>query len=134
MEVTGKLHVTFDTQDVSASFKKREFVLMIADNPQYPQYVQFQLTQEKCVLLDAFQVGADITVLFNLRGRAWTNPQGETKYFNSLEAWSIRPAMAQSGQPHTQNPSVHAAPQVPLVEAAAPVDITKMNDSDDLPF
>lgn len=134
MEVTGKLHAKFDTQDVSASFKKRDFVLVISDNPQYPQYVSFQLTQEKCVLVDAFEPGADVTVLFNLRGRAWTSPQGETKYFNTLEAWSMRPAMAQSGQPHTQNPSVQNAPQVPHVEAAAPVDITKMNDSDDLPF
>ncbi len=127
MEVTGKLHVLFDTQEVSASFKKREFVLMIADNPQYPQYVQFQLTQEKCVLLDAFQVGADITVLFNLRGRAWTNPQGETKYFNQLEAWKVSPANGQTTPQRQQ--------QVPHVNAGQPIDIANTNgDDSDLPF
>lgn len=131
MEVSGKLHVVMDTQEVSASFKKREFVLLISENPQYPQYVTFQLVQEKCVLVDAYQPGAEVTVLFNLRGRQWTSPQGETKYFNTLEAWSIRnanttPVQQTAGQVH--NP---VAPSVPKQE---PHDIGSLNDSDDLPF
>ena len=136
MEVTGKLHAKFDEQDISASFKKRDFVLEVADNPQYPQYVIFQFTQEKCGLLDTFTLGQEVTVMFNLRGRAWTSPQGETKYFNTLEAWAIRPAVPFSkkeGKEGTPPPVVPTKTETP-VESAAPMDITKMNDSDDLPF
>ncbi|MBX7241911.1 MAG: DUF3127 domain-containing protein [Bacteroidia bacterium] len=127
MEVTGKLHAKFDTQDVSASFKKREFVLEIVENPQYPQFVTFQLVQDKCGLIDAFALGGEVVVSFNLRGRAWNSPQGETKYFNTLEAWRIAPANVAAGS----NQPVVNAPSVPPVEG---MDITQLNDSDDLPF
>jgi len=40
-------------------------------------------------LLDGVSPGEVIDVEYNLRGRSWENPQGETKYFNSLEVWKI---------------------------------------------
>lgn len=86
--LTGILKVKNQEQQISEKFKKREFV--VTDNSsQYPQVISFQLTQDKCGLLDSCNVGEEIKVYFNLRGREWTNPQGEVKYFNSLEAWKI---------------------------------------------
>jgi len=87
MEVKGTLKVVNTTQVVSDKFSKREFVL--TTNDMYPQDILFQLTQDKCTLLDMFKVGDKVEVSFNLRGREWINPQGEAKYFNSLEAWKI---------------------------------------------
>jgi hypothetical protein len=88
MEITGLLRIKKDTEQVSDKFKKREFV--ITDNSsQYPQHISFQLTQDKCELISQYPVGSEIKVHFNLRGREWVNPQGEPKYFNSLEAWRI---------------------------------------------
>src|SRR4051812_5997816 len=88
MNITGILKVKKDEQAVSDKFKKREFVL--TDNSsQYPQYISFQCTQDRCSLLDSVNVGDTITVHFNLRGREWTSPQGEVKFFNTLEAWKI---------------------------------------------
>ena len=87
MEVKGTVKVVNTTQVVSDKFSKREFVL--TTNDMYPQDILFQLTQDKCTLLDMFKVGDKVEVSFNLRGREWTNPQGEVKYFNSLEAWKI---------------------------------------------
>jgi hypothetical protein len=88
LQITGVLKVKNNEQVVSDRFKKREFVL--TDNAsQYPQYILFQLTQDKCALLDAINVGEEITVFFNLKGREWKSPQGEIKFFNSLEAWKI---------------------------------------------
>ncbi len=88
MQVSGTLKVLKETTAVNDRFKKREFVL--TDNSsQYPQHISFQLTQDRCNLLDGTQEGDSITVHFNLRGREWTSPQGEIKYFNSLEAWKI---------------------------------------------
>ncbi|MBN8695735.1 MAG: DUF3127 domain-containing protein [Bacteroidetes bacterium] len=88
MDITGILKVKGQTQQVSEKFKKREIV--VTDNSsQYPQHISFQLTQDKCSIIDNYNVGDEIKVHFNLRGREWTSPQGETKYFNSLEAWRI---------------------------------------------
>jgi hypothetical protein len=85
MKVTVK--VVSETIEVSAKFRKREFVGVIEGD--YPQPIQFQLTQDKCNLLDGVSPGEVIDVEYNLRGRSWENPQGETKYFNSLEVWKI---------------------------------------------
>ena len=88
MDITGILKVKGEAQQVSEKFKKREFVL--TDNSsQYPQHIAFQLTQDKCSLIDQYAVGSEIKVHFNLRGREWTSPQGEVRYFNTLEAWRI---------------------------------------------
>jgi hypothetical protein len=88
MEVTGKFHMKQETQKVSDRFSKREFVLKTEANTPYPQFVSFQVTQEKCGLLDSYNEGDEIKVQFNLRGREWNGPQG-VMYFNTLEAWRI---------------------------------------------
>ncbi len=84
----GELKVISETRQVSEKFKLREFVL-VDDSSQYPQTIQFQSCQDSCGLLDAHKVGDMVEVFFNLRGREWTNPQGEVKVFNTLDAWKI---------------------------------------------
>jgi hypothetical protein len=86
-EVKGKLIVKGQTIVVSEKFSKRSFV--VETNDTYPQVIEMQLSQDKCGLLDSINVGDEINVSLNLRGRSWTNPQGEVKYFNTLEAWKI---------------------------------------------
>jgi hypothetical protein len=88
MEVTGKLRAIFETKQVSERFTKRELVLELADG-KYPQSVLFQLTGDRCAILDQYQVGDEVRIEFNLRGREWKSPQGEVKYFNSLDVWRI---------------------------------------------
>ncbi len=89
MIVEGKIVEKYDTQTIKDSFKKREFVLEYAENPQYPEFVKFELIQSNCDQLDPLNIGDEVTVNFNLKGRKWTDPQGEIKYFNSLQAWRI---------------------------------------------
>lgn len=89
MNIKGKLLEKFETIDVSESFKKREFVVEYAENPQYPELLKFELIQSNCDQLDDFQVGDSINITFNLKGRKWTDPQGNDKYFNSLQAWRL---------------------------------------------
>jgi len=129
MEVTGRIYFIGETQVVSDKFTKKEVVLEILDNPQYPQHVLFQFTQDKCALLDLFKVGQDASISFNLRGRAWTNPQGEVKYFNTLEGWRIVPI----GQ--TQTPPQAQAPKGGVNPANIPsTPVVNIESLDDLPF
>lgn len=89
MEATGRLHVINEAQQVTERFRKREFVLELNDNPRFPQHVLFQLTGDRCENLDGLSVGDEVRVEFSLRGREWTSPQGQVKYFNSLDVWTI---------------------------------------------
>ncbi|MGB3468788.1 MAG: DUF3127 domain-containing protein [Cyclobacteriaceae bacterium] len=89
MNVKGKIVEKFDTQNISDSFRKREFVIEFAENPQYPEFIKFELIQANCDKLDQFNKGQEVDVSFNLKGRKWTDPKGEVKYFNSLQAWRL---------------------------------------------
>lgn len=88
MELTGLLHVIFDTASKSDKFKSREVILRTEFDSPYPQTVSLQFSQSKADLLNDFKVGDMVKVQFNVRGREWNGPQG-TKYFNTLDAWSI---------------------------------------------
>ena len=96
MQVTGNIKVIKETNQVSDKFAKREFV--ITTNDMYPQDILIQMTQDKCSLLDNYKVGQDVTVSINLRGREWTSPQGEVKYFNTIEGWRIEETGATQSQ------------------------------------
>jgi hypothetical protein len=120
LQIKGKLKVKGQEQIVSDRFRKREFVLL-DDSTQYPQYISFQLTQDKCAMLDSFNTGDEMVVSFNLRGREWKSPKGEVKYFNSLEAWRIEKVTAAANS----NKDQHYEP-VP--------EYGKGDVTDDLPF
>jgi len=139
MEVTGKLRAIFDTKQVSERFTKRELVVELADG-KYPQTVLFQLTGDRCAILDQFQVGDEVRVEFNLRGREWKSPQGEVKYFNSLDVWRIegardgargrRDAGRDAGDPRRgESPPPRFADAPPRLD-----DEPRPRDLDDLPF
>lgn len=125
MEIKAKIEKIFPTQQVTGTFRKREFVVEFAENPQYPEYVKFECIQDKCDQLDSFSPGQMVNVNFNLKGRKWTDPQGVEKYFNSLQAWRITPE-AEAAAPAGGTPPPPAANDEP--------DWLSSDDSDDLPF
>jgi hypothetical protein len=94
-------------------FEKRD--LVITTEEQYPQTIIIQFTQQRCDLLENLQVGQIVKVYINIRGREWTNPQGETKYFNTIEGWKIE--VIQTTNVANQQP-VQQAPQQPVAQAA----------------
>lgn len=102
MILTGTIKSIFDTQQVTASFKKREFVLEIADNPEYPELIKIEFIQDKCSVLDSYAVGQPVEVSINLKGRAWTGNDGVTKYFNTIQAWKIESKGDRPAQPTTE--------------------------------
>ena len=126
MEVQGKVKLIGETQTFGNNgFRKRE--LVITTEEQYPQHIMIEFVQDKSDLLNNYAVGQDVKVSINLRGREWTNPQGEVKYFNSIQGWrieSLQPAQAEAG----------GVPPVPPAEAFAPADNLNEEEHDDLPF
>lgn len=125
-KLTGTLKVIKDTMQITEKFSKREFVINDASS-MYPQDIIFQAAQDKCAMLDNFQVGETVEVSFNLRGREWTSPQGEVKYFNTLDAWRIE--KAGQGMP-AGGPSDMNLDSMPSTGSAS----TETAADDDLPF
>lgn len=89
MEVNAILKKKGETIQVKDNFQKREFVVELYDNPKYPQFIEFQLVQENCGILDQFELNSKIKIDYDLRGRIWTKEDGTEKVFNTLQAWKI---------------------------------------------
>lgn len=119
MEVKGIIHVIGNEQQVSASFKNRELVLRTEET--YPQYISIKFVQDKCDLLNGYKVGQEVNVSINLRGRLWTNPQGEEKCFNEIQGWRI-----------TSN--LGTTTEVNNIEVHEPEVLGANNEDPDLPF
>ena len=119
-EITGKLIEKYDTVNVTERFRKREFVIELRRDTSIGEFVdtiKFQLTQDRCEHLDAFTVGDEMKIQFNIRGRKWEK-DGQVNYFNNLEAWKIEKAAP---------PSVPEAPPHTLEDVPP-------ESTDDLPF
>jgi hypothetical protein len=124
MEVTGKIKMIGETKNVgSGNFLKRE--LVVTTEEQYPQHIMVEFVQDKCDLLNSYKTGDAVKVAINLRGREWVDPQGVTKYFNSIQGWRIDRLQAEA-------PS--QAPPMPAAEAFEPATNFKEEEHDDLPF
>ncbi len=123
-EVVGKLYKKFNTENKTQTFRAREFVIEIPDG-NYPQMIKFQLVQDRCDILDAYQEGDEIKVFFDLRGREWNE-----KFFTNLNAWRIEKTSAESAAPQ--------APPAPAAEAPFPdaseAPSQQVIEDDDLPF
>lgn len=124
MEVTGKVKVVGAVQQVSPTFKKRE--LVVTTDEQYPQSIMIEFVQDKSDLLNTVSVGENVKVSINLGGREWVNPQGETKYFNSIKGWRIEKLQTEA--------PVAAMPPMPAAEAFEPATNFNEEEHDDLPF
>ena len=125
MEVQGSIKVIGEVQEISATFKKRE--LVISTDEQYPQTLSIEFVQDKTDLLNKFEIGQNVKVGINLRGREWENPQTkEIKYFNSIQGWRIE-LLENSSSDDDLPPLDNLSPFEPASE-------TNDEDLDDLPF
>jgi len=123
MEVTGKIKVVDSVKEVgTGGFKKRDIV--VTTDESYPQDISIQFVQDKCDLLNTFNVGESVKIGINLRGREWTNSQGETVYFNTIQGWNINKVAESSTE----------KPAIPSAEAFKPTTNAVEEEIDDLHF
>ena len=127
-EIEGKLHHVYDTEQKSESFRTREFVIETMQGS-YSQYIKFQLTQDRCDIVDPYKVGQQVKVYFDLRGRQW-----QDKYFTNLQAWRIEAiGETQPAPMPNQQEVVHSANGGAVKSSGAP-EGEGTSDFDDLPF
>ena len=134
-EINGRLAEKYETQQVSDRFQKREFVLEIKSTGtsgyEFVDFIKLQSTQDKCTLLDQFDVDDMVKVSFNLRGRKWEK-EGQVSYFTNLEAWRIEKIQNETNEPGIDIPVKDTLPDQDVPFTSQPPE----NDSgfDDLPF
>ena len=106
MEIKGTVKVIGESQTFGSNgFTKREVVLTTEKDSKYPQDIMIEFTQDNCDLIDPYAEGEDVIISVNLRGREWVNPQGDSKYFNSLNGWRIERDGSVSGETSQETPT-----------------------------
>ena len=85
-QAKGKIKAIGQLEKISDSFHKRKLVLEIEGK--FPQFVEFEFTQDRVAKLDGLKVGQEVSVDFYLRGREWSK-DGQTKYFTSLDGFNV---------------------------------------------
>jgi len=124
VEVSGKIKVLGDIKTFGDNgFRKREVV--ITTQEQYPQHLLIEFVQDRCELLDSFNIGENVKISINLRGREWENPQGDVKYFNSIHGWRIEK------EDSSGNDTIPSPDEAPGFEVKSDDD---KEVEDDLPF
>lgn len=114
MELKGKIILINPVKEYGAKgFKKREVVIETFED--YPQSIQIEFVQDKCDVLNSYKNGDNVQIGINLRGRSWENPEGETKYFNSIQGWKISKDDAMPSDKHvTPVPSNEGGDDLPF--------------------
>ncbi len=134
-EINGRLAEKYETQKISDRFQKREFILEIKSTGttgyEFVDFIKFQSTQDKCSLLDQFNIDDTVKVSFNLRGRKWEK-DGQVSYFTNLEAWRIEKMQNETIEPNaeTQNQDTFSNQDAPFPSQPPEND----PGVDDLPF
>ena len=124
MEIQGKIKKIDETKTYGSNgFRKREMVITTVE--QYPQHILIEFIQDKTDLLDNFTVDQNVKISINIRGREWTNPEGEVKYFNAINGWRIE---------NIEQAESQEMPPLPSEEAFEPTTDIDDKEHDDLPF
>ena len=114
-DLTGKIKVIQEVKTFDSGFTKREMVVIVEDG-KYPQEINIEFVQDKVALLDSLQVGQEVTVTFDIRGREYNG-----RYFNNLQGWKIVTL--------GDEPTFSAEGQAPAPPYPTPSDF-----DDDIPF
>ena len=130
MELQGTVKKVGETQTFASGFQKRELVLLTQE--QYPQVIQIDFLSDKIDLLNNVSEGENVKIGINIRGKEWTNPQGEVKYFNSINGWRIEKVSSENTNTQAPQPNTFEKP-APITNDN-PFGDDEQDDQDSLPF
>jgi formylmethanofuran dehydrogenase subunit C len=89
MELKGTIIVIGNTEEFGAKgFKKRQVV--IKTDAQYPQTIPVDFTQDKCKMLDSYNIGDFVDIAINIQGTEWKG-----KYYANIQGWKINKGEAE---------------------------------------
>ena len=135
-ELTGKLIVKNDTQQITATFQKREFVIETEENNAgrvFTDYIKFQLMQDKCNILDQYNLGDTIKVTFSIKGNKWEK-EGNVNYFTNLNAWRIESGSTEHVDPFAAEAAAQAQAEAAIYGGDSSSSSSVDTNNDDLPF
>lgn len=121
-QITGRIieigqTVQIPSKNGGSPFTKREFILdatpydpYTGERSEYENILPLEFSGDKCSELDSFNNGDVVIVSFALKGRSWTNMDGELKRMASIYCYKIEARGNVSKSPQN-TPVQQPAPQ-----------------------
>jgi uncharacterized protein (UPF0333 family) len=89
MEIKGKVVNVKPVETVGANNFKKASIWVETTTDQYPQTIEIEFVKDKADEIQTIEVGSDVTVKINIRGRKWTGNDGVEKVFTSIQGWKV---------------------------------------------
>ena len=89
MEIKGKVVNVKPVETVGANNFKKASIWIETTTDQYPQTIEIEFVKDKADEIQTIEVGSDVTVKINIRGRKWTGNDGVEKVFTSIQGWKV---------------------------------------------
>ena len=118
MEIVAKILRLENLEQFSEKFKKRRLIVEYTKNINYPQTLEFLLTQNNVSLADNLNQGDEVKLFFDFKGKEFVDKTGITRVFNSLEVWRIEVTKK----------------SIDFIEAPSNVSSNTYSDDEPLPF
>jgi len=84
VEIKGTLKVIFTEEKISDKMSKKEIVVTIGADTEYPQDIICEAVNKKIDLLDGYSMGENVVVKCDLRGR-----ESKGRYYNKFSIVDI---------------------------------------------
>ena len=89
MEIKGKVINVKPVETVGANNFKKASIWVETTTDQYPQTIEIEFVKDKADEIQTIELGSDVTVKINIRGRKWTGNDGVEKVFTSIQGWNV---------------------------------------------
>lgn len=89
MEITGTIKKINDIEEVTERFKRRFVIVETIDSKKRKQLIKFQLLFQGVEIIDSFNIGDEVRVIFDITGKETINQNNETVVYNFLDVTNI---------------------------------------------
>ena len=90
MEIIGIIHRIEEVESHGYNYQTKFFYLKYVDGLNKTQYLKFRLSNGRIDLLDGFEIGNQVQVVFSLEGNEVKNDKNEMVIFDRKEVYSIQ--------------------------------------------
>jgi single-strand DNA-binding protein len=88
LSITGVVSKKSEKANVGQTYES-QLLIVTTEDETYPQDYPVEMQKNTFQYLDEINEGDKVEINVNVRGKKWTNPQGEDKYFVTLAGYRV---------------------------------------------
>ena len=87
--VCGTIAFIDETREYGDNGYRKRLMVLVQNQGKYDNYIPVEFIQDMCDKCDELRMGSEVTVEYKIKGRKWTTPEGNDRYFVNLEVVDV---------------------------------------------